>query len=267
MMKKTFWLVKITLASALSVGMLRTQTSTWVRAIGGADSDKGEAIIQIPGGGYLVAGLTRSGGAGQDDALIMSLDVLGMPVWSRAYGGNAIDNARDMIRTADGNYIFAGETRSMGPGQSDAFVCKIDAAGTVLWATATGTATLSEAANAVYECSDGSIIIAGTQVVAARNEIMVAKLNAAGGLLWMRVLQGANNDEAYDIIQASDGNYIVTGLTNSWGAGVDDAFILKFDPDGNFLWMKVFGGALTERGTSLANLADGGIIVGGLVES
>ena len=214
-----------------------------------------------------MAGLTRSGGAGQDDALVMSLDVMGMPVWSRAYGGNAIDNAKDMIMTADGNYIFAGATRSMGVGQSDAFVCKIDIAGTVIWASAAGTATLSEAANAVHECSDGSIIIAGTQVVAARNEIMVAKLNAAGGLLWMRTIQGANNDEAHAIVQASDGNYIVTGFTNSWGSGFDDAFILKFDPNGNLLWMKVFGGASTERSTSLANLADGGIIVGGLVES
>ncbi|MGC8894892.1 MAG: hypothetical protein ACP5QG_08625 [candidate division WOR-3 bacterium] len=190
-----------------------------------------------------------------------------MPVWSRAYGGNAIDKAQDIISTMDGNYIFAGATQSMGIGQSDAFVCKIDPAGTVIWASAVGTATLSEAANAVYECSDGSIIIAGTQVVSARNEIMVAKLNSAGGLLWMRVLQGANNDEAHDIVQATDGNYIITGYTDSWGAGGNDAFILKFDQNGNLLWMRVFGGPSTERGTSLANLADGGIIVGGLVES
>jgi hypothetical protein len=265
-MKKAFWVVKIILAAALSLGILHAQTSTWVRAIGGGDKDEGRAIIQTPTG-YLVAGLTRSGGAGQDDAFIMSLDVLGMPVWTRAYGGNAIDNAQDLIRTADGNYIFAGATRSMGVGQSDAFVCKIDIAGTVIWASAAGTTTLSEVANAVCECSDGSVIIAGTQVVAARNEIMVAKLNAAGGLLWMRVIQGANNDEAHAIVQASDGNYIVTGFTNTWGAGGDDAFILKFDPNGNLLWMRVFGGPSTERGTSLAKLADGGIIVGGLVES
>jgi uncharacterized delta-60 repeat protein len=265
-MKKRLWGTKMILAGMLGTGILHPQSSTWVRAIGGAGNDQGEAILQTATG-YLVAGLTRSGGAGQNDAFIMSLNAWGMPVWSRAYGGNANDNAQDMIRTADGNYIFAGATRSMGLGQSDAFVCKIDPAGTIIWASAVGTATLSEAANAVYECSDGSVLIAGTQVVSARNEIMVAKLNSAGGLLWMRVLQGAGNDEAHDIVQASDGNYIVTGFTNTWGAGMDDAFILKFDPNGNLLWMKVFGGPSTERATSLANLADGGIIVGGLVES
>lgn len=265
-MKKMFWGFKIILVAMLGLGISRAQNPTWVRAIGGGDRDEGKAIVQTPAG-YLVAGLTRSGGAGQDDALIIGLDALGMPVWSRAYGGNAGDNAQDIIRTADGNYIFAGATRSMGVGQLDAFVCKIDINGTIIWASAVGTATMSEAANAVYECSDGSVIIAGTQVVSARNEIMVAKLNSNGGLLWMRVLQGTGNDEAHDIVQASDGNYIVTGFTNTWGAGLDDAFILKFDPDGNLLWMKVFGGPSMERATSVANLADGGIIVGGMVET
>ncbi|MGC8894891.1 MAG: hypothetical protein ACP5QG_08620 [candidate division WOR-3 bacterium] len=62
-MKNAFWVVKIILASVVGLGVLRAQTSTWVRAIGGAGSDEGYAIIQTPTG-YLVAGLTRSGGAG-----------------------------------------------------------------------------------------------------------------------------------------------------------------------------------------------------------
>ncbi len=265
-MKKMFWVLKITLAAVLGVGLLHAQEWNWARAYGSGNTDQGMAMIQTPDSGFLVAGMTRSG-AGQNDAFVMKLDLIGMPVWSRAYGGNSDDDARDLIRSSDGNYIFAGMTKSMGLGQSDAFVCKITPAGTVIWASAIGTATLNEAANAIYECSDGSMIIAGTQVVAARNEIMVAKLNPTGGLLWMRVLQGASNDEATAIVQASDGNYIVTGFTNSWGSGFDDAFILKFDQNGNLLWIRVFGGALPDRGYALANLADGGFVVGGMVES
>ncbi|MEO0158797.1 MAG: hypothetical protein ABIM59_08740, partial [candidate division WOR-3 bacterium] len=173
----------------------------------------------------------------------------------------------DLIETSDGNYIFAGFTRSMGPGQSDVFVSKIAPDGTIIWASAVGTATLNEIANAVYECSDGSILIAGIRTVGAQDEALVAKLNSTGGLIWMRAIQGLNDDEAWDIVEALDGNYIVTGLTNTWGAGGDDAFIAKFDPSGNLIWMKVFGGGSTERGTSITNLADGGLMVGGLVES
>ncbi len=264
-MKKIFWGIWSILI--IGGGSLYAQGINWVRAIGGSNGDVGRGIAQLSTGEYLVAGVTQSFGAGQDDAFIIKLNSLGLILWSRAYGGNARDGAYDLIETSDGNYIFAGFTRSMGPGQSDVFVSKIAPDGTIIWASAVGTATLNEIANAVYECSDGSILIAGIRTVGAQDEALVAKLNSTGGLIWMRAIQGLNDDEAWDIVEALDGNYIVTGLTNTWGAGGDDAFIAKFDPSGNLIWMKVFGGGSTERGTSITNLADGGFMVGGLVES
>jgi len=240
---------------------------TWVRAIGGGDSDKGNGIAETSTG-FAVAGLTRSGGAGQDDAMLMALDGAGLPLWTRAIGGNSRDDARDMITASDGNLVLAGMTRSYGSGRDDAFVTKMTPGGILVWSVAVGDGQ-ENGANAITETSDGSLVMVGNtnDAVARTNNIIVARLNSTGDLIWMRTIQGSGNDEAYGVIEASDGSYIVTGLTASWGAGANDAFIMKLSPTGNLLWLKTFGGAQDERGYAIANTADGGFIVGGSVES
>ena len=47
---------------------------------------------------------------------------------------------------------------------------------------------------------------------------------------------------AYSIQQTSDGGYIVAGVTDSFGAGDYDAWVLKLDGNGNVQWQKTYGG-------------------------
>ncbi|MGB9857669.1 MAG: hypothetical protein ACPLKX_05960, partial [Dictyoglomaceae bacterium] len=51
--------------------------------------------------------------------------------------------------------------------------------------------------------------------------------------VWQKTYGGSENDCAYSIQQTTDGGYIVAGVTNSFGAGGYDFYIIKTDSEGN----------------------------------
>jgi len=103
----------------------------WQKAYGGPDWDEAEAIAPTSDGGYVVAGMTRSFGAGDYDVWVLKLDNLGNVHWQRTYGGPGEDEAHAIAPTSDGGYVVAGETESFGAGKRDAWVLKLDGQGNV----------------------------------------------------------------------------------------------------------------------------------------
>jgi beta-propeller uncharacterized protein DUF5122 len=101
----------------------------WTRTFGGSGLDYAESVIQTTDGGYAVAGLTYSFGAGNKDMYIVRLDSSGNLLWNRAIGGPNYDYAESIVQTSDGGYIAAGHTNSYGAGDYDAYIVKLDAGG------------------------------------------------------------------------------------------------------------------------------------------
>jgi len=103
----------------------------WDKTFGGRSNDGGVSLslIQTTGGGYAIAGLTSSKGAGEEDFWVIKLDNQGNKVWDRTYGGSDEDGAHSLIQTTDGGYAVAGWTCSKGAGESDFWVIKLDVQG------------------------------------------------------------------------------------------------------------------------------------------
>ena len=80
---------------------------------------------------------------------------------------------------------------------------------------------------------------------------------------WARSYGGAGVDYGGDILQTSDGGYIVSGGTYSFGAGDLDSWILKLNSDGSVAWQKTYGGAGTGQGLSIKQTTDSGYITTG----
>ncbi len=103
----------------------------WAKAYGGTDHDFAYSVQQTSDDGYIVAGYTRSFGAGFDDIFLIKTDANGNVQWAKTYGGTNDDWASSVQQTSDDGYIVAGLTRSFGAGDYDIFLIKTDASGDI----------------------------------------------------------------------------------------------------------------------------------------
>lgn len=95
-----------------------------------------------------------------------------------------------------------------------------------------------------------------------------------GELVWVKTFGGSNEDDAIDIVQANDGNYIVLGFTNSNDGDVtgktttdQDYWLLKLDQEGEKIWDKTYGGSENDKATGISKTNDGGYIISGFTAS
>lgn len=158
-------------------------------------------------------------------------------------GGDGIDIGYAVKQTLEGNYIIAGSTTFYGAGNSDVVLTKLDSMGVTKWSRTLGGFN-NDVAKSIVQLPDSSFIIAGFTNSFGNGgyDALVIKTDKNGNQLWLKTFGGTDWDFGYDLIRTGDGNLVMCGVTSSFGKGKNDAFVVKFDPAGNFLWQKYFGG-------------------------
>jgi hypothetical protein len=148
--------------------------------------------------------------------------------WSRTYvwKGNAWANS--VVQTIDGGYAMAGWTDSSGGGEVDFLLVKVNAVGNMLWNHTYGGAK-DQFAFSLVQASDGGFALAGytNSFGAGDDDFWLVKTDALGNMEWNQTYGGTANDEAYWVIQTSDGGYALAGYTDSFGNGVHDIYLVK----------------------------------------
>jgi hypothetical protein len=188
--------------------------------------------------------------------------------FAKTIGGSSDDEAWSIIQSSDGGYVVAGRTWSFGAGGRDIYLVKLDSSGNVQWTKTIGGSSYDEAWS-IIQSSDGGYVVAGeTRSFGAGNgDIYVVKLDSSGNVIWTKTIGGSDWDEAYSIIQSSDGGYVVAGETRSFGAGNGDIYVVKLDSSGNVIWTKTIGGSDWDEALSIIQSSDGGYVVAGRTRS
>ncbi len=269
----------------------------WQKSLGGTGTEgllapSSTAIIEIAGGGYMLAGYTASSNGdvhgfkgGIADAWVVKLNSAGDTVWTKCYGGTALDQIIGMRPTPDGGYVFVGRSESSdgdvpeNKGADDVWVFKINAEGSVQWSETYG-GSGADRANSIWPTSDGGFILVGStnsnntgdiSGFQGGHDVWLLKINATGSLEWQKCLGGTAVDVGHSVIQDSDGNYLVAGyaisvdgdVVNPKGGNKADYWVVKLTSTGTILWANSYGGTDVEWARSIRQTSDGGYVIAG----
>jgi len=241
---------------------------SWIALLGGTGSDYGNAVVIDSANNIIVTGRTDSDGAGGVDVLIAKYNSAGALQWDRTLGGTGTDIGYAVAIDSANNIIVTGWTDSDGAGFNDFLIAKYNSAGALQWDRTLG-GTGTDIGYAVAIDSADNIIVTGwtTSDGAGGSDLLIAKYNSAGALQWDRTLGGTGSDVGYAVAIDSANNIIVTGQTNSDGAGGLDFLIAKYNSAGALQWDRTLGGTATDIGYAVAIDSANNIIVTGRTAS
>lgn len=98
----------------------------WSKTYGGSEYELGASIAKTANNEFIIAGYTRSFGAGGEDFYVIKIDSQGDTIWTKTFGGTGDDSAKSVISTSDNGCIIAGYTRTFGAGGLEMYVVKTD---------------------------------------------------------------------------------------------------------------------------------------------
>ena len=170
-----------------------------------------------------------------------------------------------MIQTSDGGYLFLGNTVG-GHGSRDVFLVKLTNAGWLEWKYKYHVQYHDEG-YAVREMPGGGFVVAGrSHTYQAVDNILNLRVNADGSGYFAYVYPLKGNDVAYGVAVRDDGSVLMTGSTESLGAGQQDLFITRLPLVGPPFWFKTYGWGRSEQGRDIEVTSEGGIAVAGWTE-
>jgi len=157
--------------------------SQWQKTFGGGADDFAYSVQQTSDGGYIIAGLTYSYGAGSSDVYLIKTNPDGNDVWQRTFGENNYEDGYSVQQTSDDGYIVTGYTGSYGTTNGDVYLVKTDPNGISQWQKTIGGSN-SDCAHSVQQTSDGGYIIAGgtESYGAGSGDVYLIKLCSDGTL-------------------------------------------------------------------------------------
>jgi len=244
-------------------------TVIWDKTFGGNQNDGAADVITTSDGGYLIVGSYEHDTAQRQDvdAYLIKLNASGNLIWEKRWGGELGEGAGCVRQTSDGGYVIAGSTTSYGAGEHDGYLLKLNSNGNDVWYKTYGGTDWDKLGKVVLT-DDGGYLIAGwtASFGAQARDVYLVKTDAAGNEQWHKLYGEVHKDGASDVIQTSDGGYLVVGslentfFSNYWRA---DGYIIKTDASGNELWSRTYGDYNDEGFSCVREVGDGGYIVSG----
>lgn len=213
-------------------------------------------------------------------------------LWEKSFGGKHAEYLSDAVPTADYGFILAGSSlssksgnkTSLGEGDLDYWIWKMDEKGEMEWQKSFG-GSGSDFLQCIRLTRDGGFFLAGHSNSPKSKQKLhdshgdydfwVIKLDAGGGEQWQKSIGGSGDDKLMTADQTKDGGYILGGSSSSErngdkvekGFGSMDYWIVKLGREGNIEWQKTYGGMYFDELRSIQQTRDGGYIVGGYSNS
>lgn len=197
--------------------------------------------------------------ATSDPADLSAVWLRRLPVDLPQLYGSAIDG--------QGNIYVAGYVRNLEKDDDDFYTMKLDPTGNVLW-TRTYDHGGVEAWDWGYSVgvdAAGNAYVFGESWNGSDDDLEVIKYDPDGNLLWARIYDsGGQDDRAQYAVVDAGGSVYASAFVYEWeGMGNQiDALTLRWDPDGNLVWLRAYETGIHDVATTIAVGGDGNVTVG-----
>ena len=290
----------------------------WGTYYGGSSEDVGRATSVGDDGSNYLAGYTKSTTnistsgvhqvsiSGNQDAFLVKFDDSGVRQWGTYYGGSGNDVGNYCPVDLSNNDVFIagysastsgiatdGSHQSAYGGSGDAFLAKFDDSGVRQWATYYG-GTSYDYGYAAKVDQSGSIFFVGNtksttnistsgayqENLGGNQDAFLVKFDTDGNREWATYYGGTSLESGESCSLDPVGNIFFAGRTYSstnistegshqevYGAGAGDAYLVKFDTDGNRDWATYYGGSGIDYGFSCVVDMSGDVYLAGPTES
>lgn len=238
-------------------------TTVYLYAFGGNNNDLTEEVQATQDGGYIVIGATSSNSWGNSDAYLLKVDSNCIYQWSKAIGGNNNDWGYSIKQTHDKGYIIAASSNSYGNGGYDACLMKRDSLGNYEWKKVYGSNDW-DFAYSVDQTYDSGYVFCGETYnnTSGFSDVYVVRTDKAGDTIWTRTVGNNLIDKGISVIETSDSNIVVAGITNSL---IDSTqiYLLKFSATGTLIWDSIYGGQKFETVNQIIEISNNNYVMVG----
>jgi hypothetical protein len=223
-------------------------------------------LVESPDGSVVITGLAETP---LDGVMVMKIDSIGQNVWTKHFPiNNVVSSQGYSIRnTISGGYIVNCIS------DYDIVLLDLNAHGDTLWTKRyvipypIAGAIWSD----IQQTPDSGYILSCKYLIGDVYSYIM-KIDYSGNINWAKEFTGpfmGDNFEINSCIPALDGGFLVCGtfygLSTSSASAFNRMFILKLNKYGDPLWSKYFGSLIDYSGSSIIELADSAIIVGGWI--
>ncbi|MDQ3838632.1 MAG: SBBP repeat-containing protein [Thermoproteota archaeon] len=248
----------------------------WTRQFGMSDfedvpTDEAHRVSADSSGVYVVGETQHSVDEGGVDAFIRKYNSDGDEIWTRQFGTSLQDQAFAVSVDSSGVYVvgttageFEGETNEGG---FDNFIRKYNSDGDEIWTRQFGTSE-SDSADDVSADSSGVYVVGGVsgslpdQTNHGLVDAFIRKYNSDGDEIWTRQFGTSGRDAADGVSADSSGVYVVGFTEQDDSEGVDDAFIRKYNSDGDEIWTRQFGTSSNDNANAVSADSSGVYVAG-----
>lgn len=258
----------------------------WKKNFGGSDNDYCKTIIKTNDDNLLLVGHSQSndidisGNIGNLDGLVLKIDVNGLIIWQKLFGGLSNDYFNSVAQTTDSGFVVVGTSNSSAwgnYGMNDAWLIKINQNGLLEWQNHFG-GTANDKFLSIVQLNDDKYVATGDTYsydydaienhgVSLNRDCFVVKIANDGQKEWSKCFGGSSEDDGRSLVQSTDNNLVILCQIHSNDGdiypamnGEADYWLIKLDSNGTILWKRAYGGSGHEVAKDIFQTSDNGFI-------